>query len=127
MFSFTHPGIKTKGTHKLKVRVVVDEDVNPANDATECNVLMTSIATTKRVLMEEATGIYCGNCPRGIVSIEKGKEKYPDNFIAIAKHAYDGTPSELRCPSYEYANWGVYPQAALDRRATFDPALSTTY
>ena len=127
VFSFTHPGIKTKGTHKLKVRVVVDEDVNPANDATECNVLMTSIATTKRVLMEEATGIYCGNCPRGIVSIEKCKEKYPDNFIAIAKHAYDGTPSELLCPSYEYANWGVYPQAALDRRATFDPVLSTTF
>lgn len=126
VFSFTHPGIKTKGTHKLKVRVVADEDVNPANDATECNVFMTSIATTKRVLMEEATGIYCGNCPRGIVSIEKCKEKYPDNFIAIAKHAYDGTPSELRCPSYEYANWGVYPQAALDRRKVFDPVLSTT-
>ena len=127
VFSFTHPGIKTKGTHKLKVRVVADEDVNPANDATECNVMMTSISTTKRVLMEEATGIYCGNCPRGIVSIEKCKEKYPDNFIAIAKHAYDGTPSELLCPSYEYANWGKYPQAALDRRATFDPVLSTTY
>ena len=106
---------------------MVDEDVNPANDAAECNVMMTSISTTKRVLMEEATGIYCGNCPRGIVSIEKCKEKYPDNFIAIAKHAYDGTPSELRCPSYEYANWGVYPQAALDRRAVFDPVLSTTY
>lgn len=126
VFSFTHPGIKTKGTHKLKVRVVAEEDVNPANDATECNVMMTSVAITKRVLMEEATGIYCGNCPRGIVSINTMHEEYPDNFIAIARHNYTGTPSELLCPSYEYADWGVYPHAAVDRRVDFDPDPTTT-
>ena len=126
VFSFTHPGIKTKGTHKLKVRVVAEEDVNPANDATECNVMMTSVAITKRVLMEEATGLYCGNCPRGIVSINTMHEEYPDNFIAIARHNYTGTPSELLCPSYEYADWGVYPHAAVDRRVDFDPDPTTT-
>ena len=54
-------------------------------------------------------------------------EKYPDIFFSIAKHGYTGTPKELLCPSYEYADWGVYPQAAVDRRATFDPDVSTTF
>ena len=105
---------------------MAEEDVNPANDATECNVMMTSVAITKRVLMEEATGLYCGNCPRGIVSINTMHEEYPDNFIAIARHNYTGTPSELLCPSYEYADWGVYPHAAVDRRVDFDPDPTTT-
>ena len=36
--------------------------------------------------MEEATGTWCGWCPRGIMTIEQMKKKYPDNFIAIAIH-----------------------------------------
>lgn len=126
IFTYTHPGVATGGKHTLKLRVVSDEDVNPANDATECRIQTTSISVTKRVLMEEATGLYCGNCPRGIVSINTMHEEYPDNFIAIARHNYTGTPSELLCPSYEYADWGVYPHAAVDRRVDFDPDPTTT-
>ena len=126
VFTFTHPGVTTGGKHTLKLRVVSDEDVNPANDATECRIQTTSISVTKRVLMEEATGLYCGNCPRGIVSISTMHEEYPDNFIAIARHSYSGTPSELLCPSYEYTDWGVYPHAAVDRRVDFDPDPTTT-
>lgn len=40
----------------------------------------------RRIVMEEATGTWCGWCPRGMVTIEQMSKKYPDNFIAIAIH-----------------------------------------
>ena len=40
----------------------------------------------RRIVMEEATGTWCGWCPRGMMTIEQMKKKYPDNFIAIAIH-----------------------------------------
>ena len=43
----------------------------------------------RKVVMEEATGTWCGWCVRGIETIEKMKEEYPDNFIAIALHGGD--------------------------------------
>lgn len=43
----------------------------------------------RRVVMEEATGTWCGWCVRGIETIERMKQEYPDNFIAIAIHDGD--------------------------------------
>lgn len=43
----------------------------------------------RKIVMEEATGTWCGWCPRGMMTIEQMKKKYPDNFIAIAIHKGD--------------------------------------
>ena len=43
----------------------------------------------RRIVMEEATATWCGWCPRGMMTIEQMKKKYPDNFIAIAIHSRD--------------------------------------
>lgn len=40
----------------------------------------------RRIVMEEATGTWCGWCPEGMATIEQMSKKYPDNFIAIAIH-----------------------------------------
>ncbi len=40
----------------------------------------------RKIVMEEATGTWCGWCPRGMMTIEQMSKKYPDNFIAIAIH-----------------------------------------
>lgn len=40
----------------------------------------------RKIVMEEATGTWCGWCPRGMATIEQMSKKYPDNFIAIAIH-----------------------------------------
>lgn len=42
-----------------------------------------------KVLAEEGTGTWCGYCVRGIVGIKQAKEKYPDNYLAIAIHSND--------------------------------------
>lgn len=42
-----------------------------------------------KVLAEEGTGTWCGYCVRGIVGIRQAREKYPDNYLAIAIHSND--------------------------------------
>ena len=120
-FSFSCNAPESKGKETLAVRLV---SVNGAEDAyADNNTYSTSIVTAnvelkKRVYMEEYTGLGCGYCVRGIVDIENLTAKYPSQFVAIAKHCYGGTPSELLCPSYEYTVGGGFPKATIDRRQT---------
>lgn len=120
-FSFLCNAPESKGKETLAVRLV---SVNGAEDAyADNNTYSTSIVTAnvelkKRVYMEEYTGLGCGYCVRGIVDIENLTAKYPSQFVAIAKHCYGGTPSELLCPSYEYTVGGGFPKATIDRRQT---------
>ena len=74
--------------------IVSDIDGKP--DAVPFNswgeVILTFKPTTyfpRRIVMEEATATWCGWCPRGMMTIEQMKKKYPDNFIAIAIHNRD--------------------------------------
>ena len=132
-FSIDCDGLSKEGTHKLNVRIVDidgEADVYGGNNTASCDVFMTSIAPTKRVVMEEFTGLMCGQCPRGYVSIAHCLEAYPDNFIAIAKHNYTiGTPEELKSPTYDYTVGSAWPYCVVDRIYEFvpDPAISMQY
>ena len=44
---------------------------------------------TRKVVMEEGTGTWCGWCVRGIETLKLMQKKYPDNFIGIGLHAGD--------------------------------------
>jgi len=63
----------------------------------------------RNLVIEEATGTWCGYCPRGIVMMEYLKEKYPD-WIRIAIHdgdamqasGYNGFISDF-VPGYPYS------------------------
>ena len=43
--------------------------------------------TTKRVLVEEATGQGCGNCPSGILAIENMQRLFGDQVVPVAVHS----------------------------------------
>ncbi len=126
-FTVDHAALEASGMHTLKVRIVSadgEADVYEGNNSREARLLMSSISAVKRVVMEEYTGLYCGYCPRGIVGIETMYERYPDNFIAVAKHCYSGTPSELQSPTYDYEISGGFPKCIIDRRWQCDPGPS---
>jgi thiol-disulfide isomerase/thioredoxin len=78
----------------------------------------TPIDTTvkiKRVICEEGTGTWCTYCTKGICSLEKMKEAFPDNFIPIAIHNDD----IMTVTDYD-ANFspfsGSYPFSLIDRK-----------
>lgn len=43
----------------------------------------------KRIVVEEATGMWCGYCPEGTVAMHTLQERYPDQFIGVAVHVND--------------------------------------
>ncbi|HNW99648.1 MAG TPA: Omp28-related outer membrane protein [Bacteroidales bacterium] len=53
------------------------------------NKITIDSSSTKRVLCEEGTATWCTNCTKGICSLEKMIDQYPDNFIPIAIHFED--------------------------------------
>lgn len=111
-------------THTMTVNVSSidgEPDAIPANSSAEYTYL-TPVSThfPRRIVMEEATGTWCGWCPRGIVTIEKMNEKYPDNFIAIAVHDDEMRPA---LSSYQpfFNMVGSYPDAHINRSYWIDP------
>lgn len=76
----------------------------------------------KNFLVEEWTGTWCGNCPRGIVGMDYMTEKYSDKgFIGIAVH--QGDPMEIE--SYEpfmaeYSPYG-FPNCVINRSVVSQP------
>ena len=68
----------------------------------------------RKVVMEEATGTWCGWCVRGLETIERMKKEYPDNFIAIALHYSDQMANAV---NYEPIQglFSSYPSCIFDR------------
>lgn len=56
----------------------------PAAESSE--VAGKAYVRTRRWVVEESTGTWCANCPRGIYVLEQLKEKMGDEFIPIALH-----------------------------------------
>jgi hypothetical protein len=74
---------------------------------------------TKRVFLEEYAGSTCGNCPLGILAIEKLQKELPDNFIPVSIRTYDNDALGNGLSSYSLYlgldNMGA-PSACIDRK-----------
>lgn len=74
----------------------------------------------RRIVMEEATGTWCGWCPRGMATIEQMSKKYPDNFIAIAIH--DDAEMQVGNSYKPFLDMVTeYPSARINRKDWIDP------
>lgn len=126
-FAITCNAPDAKGCENMKVRLVEvngKEDAYAANNTYVSTIVTANVQMTKRVYMEEYTGIKCPWCVRGIEEISQNHTKFPGQFVAIAKHCYNGTPTELQCSSYTYGISGGFPKGTYDRRRT--NSLDTT-
>lgn len=69
----------------------------------------------KRVVLEEGTGSWCTNCPRGIMAIEYIEGLLPDNFIPISIHNGD----QYAYQSYlDFLGINAFPSGRVNRRVT---------
>lgn len=81
----------------------------------------------KRSVMEEFTGTWCANCPRGMVGMANLQRDFGDRFIGIAVHNDD----PMAVPAYDRSAFkaakmailGGYPSCTIDRRYDCDPYL----
>lgn len=118
-FAITCNAPDTKGCENMKVRLVEvngKEDAYAANNTYASTIVTANVQMTKRVYMEEYTGLKCSWCVRGIEEISQNHTKFPGQFVAMAKHCFSGTPTELECPSYAYSAGNGFPRGSYDRR-----------
>lgn len=116
-----------EGEATLKVEVLwtdgtVDENLD--NNVAEIPVDITSNIAFRKMVCEEATGLWCGWCVRGIVGLNYMTENY-DNFIGIGVHNGD----EFVYSAYD--SWigsqiSGYPSCVCNRNSgVLDPAAGT--
>ncbi len=75
----------------------------------------------RTLVVEEATGTWCGWCPRGIAALEYIKENYSEGIIGIAYHDGD----EMTDRDYSYGDFlsqfvAGYPFLMLNRAETIE-------
>ena len=117
-YNFTHAdqlNLASPGAANLTVTI---DNVNMNIDPDMSNNTLTVIANavtfipTKRVVFEEATGTWCGWCPRGAVGLETLEQNYPGTAIGIAVHNGDA----MTVTAYDAGmNVGGYPSGHVDR------------
>ena len=121
------PAIKGK-THSFSYSV---SDIDGQPDAVASNStgtynfkLPTTTYFPRRVVMEEATGTWCGWCVRGLETISRLSKEYPKNFIAIGIHNEDPMANWL---NYDRIadNFSAYPYCTINRQNYLDPDYPT--
>ena len=99
-----------------------------SSGSTRNTLIALSRQPLKRSVMEELTGTWCPNCPRGLVGMQLLEEQFADRFVGIAIHG--GAADEpMRLPVYDGsqfvnglgARMGGRPSCAIDRMAECDP------
>lgn len=82
-------------------------------DTLESSFVNLMFAPTRRTVVEEGTGMWCGYCTLGIVGMERMKEKYPDTFIGIASHYEDILEVEGYARTIHFTE---FPMCLLNRK-----------
>lgn len=100
----------------------IDEEWRPTYNF---NTLIVTRRAQRRTVVEEYTGTGCGNCPRGWSGMEFLKENYPDQFIGIAIHQYNGS-DPMYCNRYANLGFPGAPDCKIERRVETDPYYGTT-
>ena len=106
-------------------------NVNGATDAdTSNNTLNKQFNTvsqsgTKTVFIEEATGTWCGWCPRGAVGLDYMTSTYPNTVVGVAVHNAD--PMSVTAYDNGIGQYiGGYPSGVVDRKyGDVDPSQAT--
>ncbi len=115
-FEFELPG-EVSAEYGRSVSYSVSYTVNTTEyDAENCATTLLAFKPERKVVVEEATGMWCQYCPKGIVAFEVLQEKYPDTFLGIAVHM-NAELDVLALDSYANRNTftGGAPSAWVDR------------
>jgi len=96
-------------------RISSGEDAVPSDNSHGVGVKV-----SRNVVIEEFTGTGCGWCPRGLVGMEKLRNKFGNRFVGIAIHQYNSSD-----PMYpvRYKNIGLNsaPSSKINRVSELDP------
>ena len=126
IYTFTHPtplAVSSGNTYNVNVCATITNDGVASNNCAIgiIDFVLSSPVVDKYIVVEEKTGTWCGNCPRGTVALNKLHANEPKAFeIAI----HQGDPmvvSSYDSGSESFIDFDGYPYIAVDRVAGIDP------
>ncbi len=125
-FTFSAPIPLLSGNNTITVSVSNpngDDDMNPDNDEASTSLYAYTPAPGKKILAEEATGTWCGWCPRGAVFMDYMAQTYPNHFVGIAVHNND----PMAIVDYDsgitsFPGFQGFPSVIVDRDQLIDPS-----
>lgn len=122
-FSFAESLPLTKGKETAYSIEITMGDYKDTYSGTISNLVF---EPTKRVVLEEMTGVNCPNCPLGIIAIEKCEKAYGDQFIPLSLHTYPGDPWSGSLSYYsDFLTLNAAPTARINRiPGVFSPIVS---
>ena len=125
-YTFQHatPWTVQTGATNIDVWVELTGDADPSNDSMSLTVTGYTSLPVRRVVIEEATGTWCGWCPRGTVWMDNMSQQYPD-AILIAVHNSDPMANAVYDGGLQPLIPG-YPSIAVDRKSIIDPSQIVT-
>lgn len=107
------------------------DDTDPSNNVKSSSTvcLDKTMGFQRRFVMEEGTGLWCSNCPRGLGTMEYMNKKYPDTFIGIGIH--QGDPMQIDSelyPGHAYTEHttliGTYPNGRYNRNDSYGNSIN---
>ncbi|WP_405576155.1 choice-of-anchor J domain-containing protein [Winogradskyella sp. Asnod2-B02-A] len=100
-------------------------DGDTSNNSLDKQFNTVSQSGTKVVFIEEATGTWCGWCPRGAVGLDYMTSTYPNTVIGVAVHNAD----QMSVAAYDNGIGQYiagYPSGVVDRKyGDVDPSQTT--
>ncbi len=113
-FTFQQPLPLTVGKEN---KYTIDIVLGDRKEVFEGSILDLTFEPTKRVVLEEMTGVDCPNCPLGILSIEKCEKAFGDRFIPLSIHTYTGDPWMGNLEPYTaFLGLNAAPSARINRK-----------
>lgn len=115
------PAFATDGVYPTTMRVdKVNGKENALADAVQkFNVDARAYVPVHRAVVEEFTGTWCGNCPRGFAAMKAMKRLHAEQFVGLAYHNKD---SMMVMDGENFpVNITGFPSATIERGEVIDP------
>mgnify|MGYP002622887243 CR=1 FL=1 len=118
---FTAPA--TSGTYSYDLQITKVNGQPNLAEITKATATMLTLdrTATRRSVMEEYTGTWCGWCPRGMVGMTNLERDFGDRFIGIAMHNADPMEQSI----FSSLMTGRFPSCRIDRTVECEPYLGT--
>ena len=124
--TFATPVTLLAGSNNLTVTVsnvnMAGPDADPNDDSKTITINPVAPAPGKIVVGEEATGTWCGWCPRGAVYMDYMESTYSGYWAGIAVHNNDPMADAVYDAGLNPLIGGSYPNSVVDRGPDNDPS-----
>ncbi|MBR1932487.1 MAG: hypothetical protein IJ841_02240 [Prevotella sp.] len=116
---FVAPAQAASQQYAIEVTRVNGQPNESRQNKASNQLISTEMLASRRSVVEEFTGTWCTNCPRGTVGMENLAREFGDRFVGIAVH--NGDPMALN--GYQSLVPSGIPKCNMDRTLVCDPYI----